>query len=220
MAGIIAGRTRYTSVMKFRAGIRHLRPQRELRRRQGAVPVAADGDPLRAPRDARGAGDRLAPATRTRCARRSTRSRRTTSAASTYDGTYEDLFFYVERLVIAGLRRRCRRPAAHRAQPQRHRHDDVPDAAARVRPRAARRRRSSCGASLLDLVDRHRDTILAVHTHTQRAQPTHGRALPAGRHRAARARRVAAEGARTSARTAIRSAPARSPAPAFRSIAS
>src|SRR5205085_10465334 len=26
--------------------------------------------------------------------------------------------------------------------------------------------------SLLDLVDRHRDTILAVHTHTQRAQPT------------------------------------------------
>ena len=26
--------------------------------------------------------------------------------------------------------------------------------------------------SLLDIVDRHRDTILAVHTHTQRAQPT------------------------------------------------
>ena len=26
--------------------------------------------------------------------------------------------------------------------------------------------------TLLDLVDRHRDTVLAVHTHTQRAQPT------------------------------------------------
>src|SRR6195256_6976400 len=26
--------------------------------------------------------------------------------------------------------------------------------------------------SLLDVVERHRDTILAVHTHTQRAQPT------------------------------------------------
>ena len=48
-----------------------------------------------------------------------------------YDGTYEDLFFYVERLIVAGLRRRRRRPAAHRALAQRHRHDDVPDAAAR-----------------------------------------------------------------------------------------
>ena len=45
-----------------------------------------------------------------------------------------------------GLRRRRRRPAAHRAQPQRHRHDDVPDAAARVHPRAAGRHASSCAA--------------------------------------------------------------------------
>ena len=38
---------------EVRAGIRHLRPQRELRGRQGAVPRAADGDSLRAPGDAR-----------------------------------------------------------------------------------------------------------------------------------------------------------------------
>ena len=59
-----------------------------------------------------------------------------------YDGTYEDLFFYVERLIAdacgpdgAGRRR----TAAHRALPQRHRHDDVPHAAARVHPRTDRR---------------------------------------------------------------------------------
>ena len=62
--------------------------------------VAADGDQLRASRDARGAGDRLAPTTRTRCARRSTACRRTTIRDVKYDGTYEDLFFYVERLIV------------------------------------------------------------------------------------------------------------------------
>ena len=117
------------------------------------------------------AGHRLAPTTRTRIrdgARR--RSRRTTSARSRYDGTYEDLFFYVERLIVAGLRRRRRRPAAHRAQPQRHRHDDVPDAAARVRCSAliggdARR----CARALLDLADRApRDGVRRAHAHAAR----------------------------------------------------
>ena len=89
-----------------------------------------------------------------------------------YDGTYEDLFFYVERLIIAGVRRGRRRPAAHGALPQRHRHDDVPDAAARVHPRAAGRAPSSCAARCSTSSIAHRDTIFAVHTHTQRAQPT------------------------------------------------
>ena len=47
-----------------------------------------------------------------------------------YDGSCEDLFFYVDRLLVNGVRRRRGRPAPHRPQPQRHRHDDVPDAAA------------------------------------------------------------------------------------------
>jgi argininosuccinate lyase len=47
-----------------------------------------------------------------------------------YDGTCEDLFFYIERHPGSCVRRRRCRPSAHRAQPQRHRHDDVPDAAA------------------------------------------------------------------------------------------
>ena len=33
----------------------------------------------------------------------------------TYDGTCEDLFFYIERLIVAGVRRGSGRPPAHRA---------------------------------------------------------------------------------------------------------
>ena len=127
--------------------------------------------------------------------RRSTRSRLDDVRRVTYDGTYEDLFFYVERLIVAGVRRGRRRPAAHRALPQRHRHDDVPDAAAGADPRGccdatldAARGRCSTSPS------RHRETVFAAHTHTQPAQPTHRRALPARGRRAARARRRAARG--------------------------
>ena len=134
--------------------------------------VAADGDQLRAPRDARRAGDRLADGraraargARRRLAGRDSRASRTTAPTRICSSTSS-------AWSIAGLRRRRRRPAAHRAQPQRHRHDDVPDAAARVHPRAAGARRFDLRRSLLDLADRHRDTIFAVHTHTQRAQPT------------------------------------------------
>src|SRR5215813_3550954 len=88
-----------------------------------------------------------------------------------YDGTYEDLFFYVERL-IAGA---CGDEVAGRLHTARSR-NDIDMTMYRMRQRefilglvaatfALRR-------SLLDLVDRHRETILAVHTHTQRAQPT------------------------------------------------
>jgi argininosuccinate lyase len=88
-----------------------------------------------------------------------------------YDGTYEDLFFYVERLVIQA----CGDDVAGRLHTARSR-NDIDMTMYRMRQRelilgllaatfALRR-------SLLDLVDRHRETILAVHTHTQRAQPS------------------------------------------------
>jgi len=88
-----------------------------------------------------------------------------------YDGTYEDLFFYVEHLVVQA----CGEEVAGRLHTARSR-NDIDMTMYRMRQRefvlgltaatfALRR-------TLLDLVDRHRDTILAVHTHTQRAQPT------------------------------------------------
>src|SRR5438105_2669816 len=89
----------------------------------------------------------------------------------TYDGTYEDLFFYVERL----LEHACGEDVSGRLHTARSR-NDIDMTMYRMRQRefvlgliaatfALRR-------SLLDLVDRHRQTILAVHTHTQRVQPT------------------------------------------------
>src|ERR1700704_59770 len=89
----------------------------------------------------------------------------------TYDGTYEDLFFYLERLVIQA----CGDDVAGRLHTARSRNDiDMTMYRMRQRefilgllPAVFELRRS-----LLDIADRHRDTILAVHTHTQRAQPT------------------------------------------------
>ncbi|MCU1381335.1 MAG: argH1 [Acidobacteria bacterium] len=89
----------------------------------------------------------------------------------TYDGSYEDLFFYVERLVIQA----CGDDVAGRLHTARSR-NDIDMTMYRMRQRelvlgllagtlVLRR-------SLLDLADRHRDTILALHTHTQRAQPS------------------------------------------------
>ena len=69
------------------------------------------------------------------CVKRSTICRSNRFARRDYDGTYEDLFFYVERLLDRRVRRRGGGPAAHRPQPERHRHDDVPDATAGVRAR-------------------------------------------------------------------------------------
>ena len=144
---------------------------------------------------------------------------RTRFAGRRYDGTCEDLFFYVERLIVAGRRADVGRAPAHRPQPQRHRHDDVPDAAAgdRARPAggdagAARRRCSASPAA-------HRDTIFPAHTHTQPAQPTTLAHYLLGGDRAARARRACGCARRSRRPIAVRSAPARSPAPGFRSIA-
>ena len=76
------------------------RPQRELRGRQAAVPRAADRDPLRPPRDARRAGHRVGrrghgPSAQALDGIDPAAHRR----APLYDGSDEDLFFYVERLI-------------------------------------------------------------------------------------------------------------------------
>jgi argininosuccinate lyase len=88
-----------------------------------------------------------------------------------YDGTYEDLFFYVERLVIEA----AGDEVAGRLHTARSR-NDIDMTMYRMRQRefilALLAATFELRGSLLDLVDRHRDTILAVHTHTQRAQPT------------------------------------------------
>ena len=90
----------------------------------------------------------------------------------TYDGSYEDLFFYVEQLIVEGCGEDVGRPPAHR--PSRN---DIDMTMYRMRQRefvlgAAVGARSQLRRSLVDLAARHRETIFAVHTHTQRAQPT------------------------------------------------
>ena len=158
--------------MRFDPGVRLARPQRELRGRQDAVPGAADGDPLRAPRDARRPRHRLARATRTRCARRSTRSRSRDIRRTPYDGTCEDLFFYVERLLVDA----CGEDVAGRLHTARSR-NDIDMTMYRMRQREFvlaldRRRRWSCGPRCSTWPTRHRETLFAAHTHTQPAQPT------------------------------------------------
>jgi argininosuccinate lyase len=88
-----------------------------------------------------------------------------------YDGSHEDLFFCVERL-IADV---CGDEAAGRLHTARSR-NDIDMTMYRMRQRefvlgliaaSLELRRT-----LLDVASRHRATIFAVHTHTQRAQPT------------------------------------------------
>jgi argininosuccinate lyase len=89
----------------------------------------------------------------------------------TYDGTYEDLFFYIERLIVAA----CGEDVAGRLHTARSR-NDIDMTMYRMRQREFVL--GLIGAtldlrrSLLDVADRHRETVFAVHTHTQRAQPT------------------------------------------------
>jgi argininosuccinate lyase len=88
-----------------------------------------------------------------------------------YDGSYEDLFFYIERLIVDV----CGEDVAGRLHTARSR-NDIDMTMYRMRQRelilellaaAFELRRS-----LLHLIGLHHDTIFAVHTHTQRAQPT------------------------------------------------
>jgi len=88
-----------------------------------------------------------------------------------YDGTYEDLFFYLERLIVE----QAGEEVAGRLHTARSR-NDIDMTMYRMRQRefvlglvAAN---IDLRSALLDLVDRHRETVFVVHTHTQRAQPT------------------------------------------------
>lgn len=88
-----------------------------------------------------------------------------------YDGTYEDLFFYVERLIVEA----AGDDAAGRLHTARSR-NDIDMTMYRMRQRemilgliegTERLRRV-----LLDLAERHREDVFAAHTHTQPAQPS------------------------------------------------
>src|SRR5580658_8033141 len=88
-----------------------------------------------------------------------------------YDGTYEDLFFYIEHLIVQA----CGEDVAGRLHTARSR-NDIDMTMYRMRQRelildllAAT---FELRQSLLDLIARHHETIFAVHTHTQRAQPS------------------------------------------------
>jgi argininosuccinate lyase len=91
--------------------------------------------------------------------------------AVTYDGTCEDLFFYIERLIrdacgeqIAGRLHtaRSRNDIDMTMYRMRHREFIATLAAATLELRSA----------LLELASRHTETIFAAHTHTQPAQPS------------------------------------------------
>jgi argininosuccinate lyase len=88
-----------------------------------------------------------------------------------YDGTCEDLFFYIERLIVQS----CDEDVAGRLHTARSR-NDIDMTMYRMRQRELILGLASATfalrRSLLDLADRHRETVFAVHTHTQRAQPT------------------------------------------------
>jgi argininosuccinate lyase len=88
-----------------------------------------------------------------------------------YDGTYEDLFFYVDRLVVAG----CGEDAAGRLHTARSR-NDIDMTMYRMAQRqlilAVLEGTLALRRALLALADRHRETVFAAHTHTQPAQPS------------------------------------------------
>jgi argininosuccinate lyase len=89
----------------------------------------------------------------------------------TYDGSCEDLFFFVERLIVQA----CGEEAAGRLHTARSR-NDIDMTMYRMQQRemvlalldGAVRLRSV----LIDLADAHRESIFAAHTHTQPAQPS------------------------------------------------
>lgn len=88
-----------------------------------------------------------------------------------YDERCEDLFFYVERLITQA----CGEDAAGRLHTARSR-NDIDMTMYRMRQRECILDLLAASLelrrALLNLAERHRETIFAVHTHTQRAQPT------------------------------------------------
>jgi argininosuccinate lyase len=88
-----------------------------------------------------------------------------------YDGTCEDLFFYVERLLIKA----CGEDVAGRLHTARSR-NDIDMTMYRMRHRefiaALLAATLELRAGLIELASQHRDTVFAAHTHTQPAQPS------------------------------------------------
>ncbi len=105
------------------------------------------------------------------CAPRSTASRSTRCAALTYDGSCEDLFFFIERLI----RQSCGDDVAGRLHTARSR-NDIDMTMYRIRQREFIAQLAIRVLDLRDalvvLADRHRETVFAAHTHTQPAQPS------------------------------------------------
>ncbi len=88
-----------------------------------------------------------------------------------YDGTCEDLFFYVDRMLQAA----CGEAIAGRLHTARSR-NDIDMTVYRMRQReqiaALAQRALDLRMELVGLAARHRETLFAAHTHTQPAQPT------------------------------------------------
>ena len=88
-----------------------------------------------------------------------------------YDGTYEDLFFYVESLLV----QKCGEDVAGRLHTARSR-NDIDMTMYRMRQReyivALLEAVQELRVALVELADRHRNTLFAAHTHTQPAQPS------------------------------------------------
>jgi len=91
--------------------------------------------------------------------------------ASHYDGTCEDLFFYIERLITAV----CGDDTAGRLHTARSRNDvDVTIYRMRLRRDALIVMRAAMDLrhEMLNIVERHHETVIPAYTHTQPAQPT------------------------------------------------
>ncbi len=88
-----------------------------------------------------------------------------------FDGSYEDLFFYVEQLLVA----QCGEDVAGRLHTARSR-NDIDMTLYRMGQRALVIELLTATLklrhSLVEIADRHRHTIIALHTHTQPAQPS------------------------------------------------
>jgi argininosuccinate lyase len=88
-----------------------------------------------------------------------------------YDGTCEDLFFYVDRLLVND----CGADTAGRLHTARSRNDvDMTMYRMRLREHllATSEAVIELRAALSAIAERHRETLIAAHTHTQPAQPT------------------------------------------------
>ncbi|BCS31241.1 argininosuccinate lyase 2 [Luteitalea sp. TBR-22] len=89
----------------------------------------------------------------------------------TFDGTYEDLFFYLEQILVDA----CGHEIAGRLHTARSR-NDIDMTMYRMRLRQAVLEAAvaveELRASLIELAGRHVHTVYAAHTHTQPAQPS------------------------------------------------